>query len=42
MLVFVDESGDAGMKLGKGSSEFFIVTAVLFKSNMSGTTTGAG
>ncbi len=31
MLVFVDESGDAGMKLDKGSSEFFVVTAVLFE-----------
>ena len=31
MLVFVDESGDAGMKLGAGSSEFFVVTAVLFE-----------
>ena len=30
MLVFVDESGDAGMKLGAGSSDLFIVTAVLF------------
>lgn len=33
MLVFVDESGDAGMKLGEGSSEFFIVTAVLFEDH---------
>ena len=31
MLVFVDESGDAGMKLDAGSSDFFIVTAVLFE-----------
>ena len=31
MLVFVDESGDAGMKLDKGSSVFFVVTAVLFE-----------
>ncbi len=30
-VVFVDESGDAGMKLDKGSSEFFVVTAVLFE-----------
>jgi len=30
MLVFVDESGDPGMKLGAGSSDFFIVTAVIF------------
>jgi len=33
MLVFVDESGDAGMKLDAGSSEFFIVTAVLFEDH---------
>jgi len=30
MLVFVDESGDPGMKLGQGSSPFFVVTAVWF------------
>ena len=28
MLVFVDESGDPGMNLDTGSSEFFVVTAV--------------
>ena len=33
MLVFVDESGDAGMKLMEGSSDFFIVTAVLFEDH---------
>jgi hypothetical protein len=31
MLVFVDESGDAGMKLGAGSSNLFLLTAVLFQ-----------
>ena len=31
MLVFVDKSGDAGMKLGAGSSDLFILTAVLFQ-----------
>ncbi len=30
MLVFVDESGDAGFKFGSGSSEFYTVAAVLF------------
>jgi hypothetical protein len=30
MLVFIDESGDAGMKLGEGSSPIFVVTAVIF------------
>jgi hypothetical protein len=33
MLVFVDESGDAGMKLEAGSSPFFVVTAVLFEDH---------
>src|SRR5580704_7251410 len=31
MLVFVDESGDAGMKLGAGSSAWFVATAVIFE-----------
>ncbi len=31
MLVFVDESGDTGLKLGKGSSERFVVTMVVFE-----------
>jgi len=31
MLVFVDESGDPGMKLDEGSSALFIVTAVIFE-----------
>ncbi len=30
MLVFVDESGDPGVRGRKDSSEFFVVTAVLF------------
>jgi hypothetical protein len=33
MLVFVDESGDAGMKLGTGSSGLFVVTAVVFEDH---------
>jgi hypothetical protein len=33
MLVFIDESGDPGMKLGTGSSEYFVVTLVLFEDN---------
>lgn len=31
MLVFVDESGDAGMKLERASSSHFVVTAVMFE-----------
>ena len=33
MLVFVDESGDAGMKGKQGSSALFVITAVLFEEN---------
>lgn len=33
MLVFFDESGDAGMKGKPGSSRLFVVTAVLFEEN---------
>jgi hypothetical protein len=31
MLVFVDESGDPGLKLGQGSTPHFVVTLVIFK-----------
>lgn len=34
MLVFVDESGDAGFKLEKNSSSFFVVAAVLFDDRL--------
>lgn len=30
MLAFIDESGDAGLKLGLGSSPFFVVALVVF------------
>lgn len=33
MLVFVDESGDPGLKIKRGSSDFFTVTLVIFSSN---------
>jgi hypothetical protein len=33
MLVFVDESGDSGMKSKEGSSIYFVVTAILFEEN---------
>jgi hypothetical protein len=29
MFVYVDESGDAGFKIGKGSSEYFVVSTVV-------------
>ena len=33
MLVFLDESGDPGMRLQQGSSEYFFVTLVIFENN---------
>jgi len=33
MIVFVDEAGDTGFKLNQGSSEFFIITLVIFDQN---------
>ncbi len=30
MLVFIDDSGDPGFKLGKGSSKCFVITLVIF------------
>jgi len=30
MIVFLDESGDAGFKLGQGSSTYFIIALVIF------------
>lgn len=33
MLVFIDESGDSGMKFKEGSSEYFTICAVLFLEN---------
>lgn len=32
MLVFIDESGDSGFKIGKGSSRFFIIALVVFEN----------
>lgn len=33
MLVFVDESGDSGLKIGRGSTEKFIVALILFEDH---------
>jgi hypothetical protein len=33
MLVFIDESGDSGLKLESGSSDFFIITLIVFNEN---------
>jgi hypothetical protein len=34
MQVFIDESGDAGFKLEKNSSRFFVVAAIIFDDNL--------
>lgn len=34
MLVFIDETGDAGFKLGKGSSKYFVVTLIIFDNTL--------
>jgi len=33
MLVFIDESGDTGLKVKKGSSRYFVVALVTFEDN---------
>ncbi len=33
MLVFIDESGDAGFKFGRGSSKYFVIAAAIFTEN---------
>lgn len=33
MLVFIDESGDPGLKIEKGSSRFFTISLVIFEDN---------
>ena len=35
MLVLIDESGDCGLKFGKGSSEYFTCVAVVFSDEVS-------
>lgn len=34
MLVFIDDSGDAGFKIEKGSSRFFVISLVIFDDNL--------
>jgi len=34
MLIFIDDSGDAGFKIDQGSSRFFIISAVIFQDNL--------
>jgi len=33
MLIFIDESGDTGRKLNKGSSRYFLISLILFFEN---------
>lgn len=33
MLVFIDESGDTGRKINKGSSKYFVIALVTFEDN---------
>ncbi len=33
MLVFIDESGDTGRKINKGSSRYFVISLVIFEDN---------
>lgn len=39
MWIFIDESGDAGFKLVKGSSQHFIVSMVIFKTEEAASST---
>lgn len=34
MLVFIDDSGDPGFKLERGSSRFFVIACVIFDDNL--------
>lgn len=34
MLVFIDDSGDAGFKIEKGSTAYFVISAVIFSDNL--------
>lgn len=34
MLVFIDDSGDPGFKLGKGSTKYFVIACVIFSDEL--------
>ncbi len=34
MLIFIDESGDAGFKFNSGSTNYFVISAVIFSDNL--------
>jgi hypothetical protein len=33
MLVFIDESGDTGLKINKGSSKYFVISLIIFEED---------
>lgn len=39
MLIFVDDSGDPGFKLGKGSSDYFVIALVIFDDDLAAEST---
>ena len=34
MIIAIDDSGDPGLKLGKGSSDYFVIAAILFTDDL--------
>jgi hypothetical protein len=34
MLIFIDDSGDPGFKLDKGSSQYFVIACIIFNNNL--------
>lgn len=34
MIIAVDDSGDPGLKLGKGSSNYFVIASILFRDDL--------
>ncbi len=34
MIIFIDDSGDAGFKFNKGSSRYFVIAAVIFEDEL--------
>ena len=34
MLIFIDDSGDPGFKLDKGSSAFFVIALIIFDDEL--------
>lgn len=34
MIIFIDESGDAGFKIGRGSSSYFVISLIIFDDEL--------